>query len=176
MPESAPQSLNMHHTHHILLAFAGLLMASLLQAQLIPSASLPVAEPPIPYAPPPSASNRDVDRWVWGNWQYRERQKLLQQTPSATTFSGIDVIKVTLIALKTDLTLEWDYINQGQTGFTVERSTNGTTFTNLATLADPAARAYTDKGLAAGSYWYRVRAYKPATISAPSNVATGTIP
>lgn len=131
---------------------------------------------PMPKDPPASTLNSNpptlYSQWVtFGKYWHAKAQG-----GSGVVFSGIDVIKVTLTAERTELKLEWDYTTQGQAGFIVERSTDGATFTTLATLADPAARLYIDKGLAVGSYWYRVRAYKPALISPASNVAQGSLP
>jgi len=68
------------------------------------------------------------------------------------------------------LTVAWDNSSAGATGFQVERSADGTNFTQVATVASSATN-YTDTNLATGSYWYRVRAYNATSTSAYSNVA-----
>ncbi len=49
--------------------------------------------------------------------------------------------------------------NVAVTGYELERSTDGVTFTGLATLT---GLTFTDLGLSAGTYWYRVRAVDAA--------------
>ena len=66
--------------------------------------------------------------------------------------------------------------NVGVTGYLVERCQGAscTTFTQIAT---PTVTTYSDTGLGAGSYSYRVRATDAAgNLSSYSNVATGVIP
>ena len=70
--------------------------------------------------------------------------------------------------------LAWTDNAASETGYKVERSTNGTTFTLLATLG-PNATAYSNVNLAASTqFWYRVLATDGYNDSAPSNVATAT--
>lgn len=68
------------------------------------------------------------------------------------------------------LTVAWDNSSSGASGFQVERSADGTNFTQIATV-DSSATNYTDGNLTSGSYWYRVRAYNATATSAYSNVA-----
>jgi hypothetical protein len=68
------------------------------------------------------------------------------------------------------LTVAWDNSSSGATGFQVERSPDGTHFTQVATVAS-SSTSYTDSNLTSGSYWYRVRAYNSTSTSAYSNVA-----
>ncbi|MEO6002502.1 MAG: immunoglobulin domain-containing protein [Opitutus sp.] len=69
------------------------------------------------------------------------------------------------------LTVGWDINSTGQLGFNVERSTDGTNFTQIATVAATVS-TYTDLNLPTGSYWYRVRAFDTTTYSVYSNVAS----
>lgn len=71
------------------------------------------------------------------------------------------------IASALQLTVAWD-ATAGATGYKVERSTNGTTFTQIASVS---ATSYTDSNLATATYWYRVRAFNSKTTSPYSNVA-----
>jgi hypothetical protein len=133
-----------------------------------------VTRPPVPSTSTLNSPTSQIKAW----YLYAvdcEKQIAELSTAATKTFDGIDVIKVTVTALRSELSISWEYVNQGQTGFTVERSTNGTAFETLRTLADPAARGFTDIGLTPGSYWYRVRAYKPTLVSAPSNVGSSVL-
>ncbi len=72
------------------------------------------------------------------------------------------------------ISLSWTDNAGDETGFQVERSTDGQTF-SLAGTAGASATGYTDSGLAAGTpYWYRVRAINGFGASGYSNVATAT--
>jgi len=71
------------------------------------------------------------------------------------------------VASALQLTVAWDS-TAGATGYKVERSTNGTTFTQVASVSTP---SYTDLNLTLTTYWYRVRAFNATTTSAYSNVA-----
>jgi hypothetical protein len=75
------------------------------------------------------------------------------------------------------VTLVWTDNAAQETGFVIERSTNGTTFFSIATRGANTTN-YTDTGAVVNTnYWYRVRAYNNAGYSAYSNTATvGTIP
>lgn len=72
------------------------------------------------------------------------------------------------------LTVRWDDNSAVELGFHIERSTNGTTFTRVASVGSNAT-SYTDSSLAAGTkYWYRVKAYSLLTTSPYSNITSGT--
>jgi N-acetylneuraminic acid mutarotase len=76
---------------------------------------------------------------------------------------------------ETSIRLNWLDRSYDETGFSIERSTNGTTFTTLTTLPAGAV-TYTDNGLTTGqTYYYRVRSTKTADgPSAASNIASQT--
>jgi hypothetical protein len=98
----------------------------------------------------------------------------------AATKGNVTAIKLTVVAGQTVANFSWDYNGDTATGFRVERSTDGTNYTTLATLADPKARAYVDKGLTPGNYWWRVRAVVPVTVlpsgvTEPSNAPNAVI-
>jgi hypothetical protein len=58
-----------------------------------------------------------------------------------------------------------------ETGYIIERSTNGTTFAEVASVGAN-VRAYSNVKLSANTaYYYRVRAYKGAISTAYSNTA-----
>ena len=70
--------------------------------------------------------------------------------------------------------LTWTTNSANQTGFTIQRSTDGTTFTTVATNVPASATTWTDSaGLSpATAYSYRVYATNATGTSAASNVAT----
>jgi hypothetical protein len=70
--------------------------------------------------------------------------------------------------------LNWSETGPSATGFRVERSADGTTFSALATLS-AGVTGYTDTGLSAGSqYYYRVFATNQAGDSPASDVVTAS--
>ena len=73
----------------------------------------------------------------------------------------------------TAITLRWTDNASSEQGFRIERSTDGVTFAQVATIGANAT-TWTSSGLAPlTTYWYRVRAYN-ASPSLYSNVASGT--
>ena len=72
------------------------------------------------------------------------------------------------------LTLNWTDKSTDETGFTVERSTDGSTFSILTTVGTNITN-FTDNSLnSSNTYWYRVFASNASGGSAPSNVSSGT--
>jgi RHS repeat-associated protein len=72
----------------------------------------------------------------------------------------------------TQANLSWTRTSNNESGFKVERSTDGTAFSQVGTVA-AGVTTYADTGRTSGSsYWYRVRATNGAGDSAYSNVAT----
>lgn len=72
------------------------------------------------------------------------------------------------------INLAWTDNSSNETGFRVERSTNGATFAQIATVG-AGVRTYSNTGLSAGTlYYYRVRAYNTGGSSAYSNVSSAT--
>lgn len=67
---------------------------------------------------------------------------------------------------KSQINLSWTDNSSNESGFSLERSSDGTTFTALATL-DANASSYSNTGLAAATtYYYRLRAFNDAGTSA----------
>lgn len=80
------------------------------------------------------------------------------------------------VASATSVGLEWTDNSNNESGFAIERGTDGTTFTEIATVGSNVT-SYTSGGLASGTrYHFRVRAFNTAgnTTSAYSNVASAT--
>jgi len=77
----------------------------------------------------------------------------------------------------TSVEIVWDDQSASETGFEVQRSTDGTTFTNLGSTA-AGTTDYTDTTAAASTeYWYRVESTNSAAgTSAPSASADATTP
>jgi hypothetical protein len=74
----------------------------------------------------------------------------------------------------TEIDLNWSGNSFNETGFRIERSTDGgTTFTTVGTST---TTTFADTGLAHGTYFYRVRAFNGNGASDPTNVVTATIP
>ena len=72
------------------------------------------------------------------------------------------------------INLSWSFTGSGISGFKIERSTNGKSYTQIAT-AGAAAASYLDTGLRSGrKYYYRVRAYNGSANSGYSNIASAT--
>jgi fibronectin type 3 domain-containing protein len=81
---------------------------------------------------------------------------------------------LTATAQATSIGLAWQDNASNATGYLVERSTNGTSFSQLATLG-ATATSYADASVTAGQqYWYRVSASNSAGSSGCSNVVCVT--
>jgi hypothetical protein len=72
-----------------------------------------------------------------------------------------------------DTQLNWTGVT-GATYYHIERSSNGTGFTQI-DIISAALTAYTDVG-ADARYWYRVRAVSGTVVSAYSNIAVTAMP
>ena len=89
-------------------------------------------------------------------------------TPSPTPAAPSNLTATT--ASSSQINLAWTGNSGNETGFKIERSTNGTSFTEIARVGANST-TYTNTGLAAGRYYYRVRAYNSGGNSAYSNTA-----
>lgn len=88
------------------------------------------------------------------------------QTPDAPSNLAVTGVTTASIALS------WTDGSSNETGFKVERSSDGAAFATVAQLGSN-VRTYTNTGLASGTgYYYRVIAYNSGGSSAASNVAS----
>jgi chitinase len=79
-------------------------------------------------------------------------------------------------ASRSRINLAWSDNSANETGFLIERSTNGTSFTQIATVGANVT-TYASTGLKGSKmYYYRVRATNAAGNSAYSNIASATTP
>ena len=86
------------------------------------------------------------------------------------------VSNVTASLSGSNVTLNWTDSNTDQTGYIVQRSAdNGGTWSNVATVNDPATLSYADSGLASGTYEYSVLATNAYGSSMSSTVAGVTV-
>ena len=71
-----------------------------------------------------------------------------------------------------EIDLSWTNNSYGATGIEILGSTDGATFTPLATLSDPTTTTYSDIGLSPGTqYYYEVEATQGSATSEASNIA-----
>lgn len=73
------------------------------------------------------------------------------------------------------INLNWQNDGTGQTGFSMERSTDAVNFSPLATVGANTTNYADNTVLATPTYYYRVRAINAAGTSAPSNIAGATV-
>jgi hypothetical protein len=77
-------------------------------------------------------------------------------------------------ASSTSLNLKWSDNTNRELGYKIERSTDGSNFSQVATLSG-SATSYTNTGLSSGKkYYYRVRAYNEYGNSSYTNTASAT--
>jgi fibronectin type 3 domain-containing protein len=68
-----------------------------------------------------------------------------------------------------EVKLTWTDKDANATGYYIERSTNNSTFTTIATLSGESTASYTDSTVASGTtYYYRVQAFSAVASSAPT--------
>jgi len=103
-----------------------------------------------------------------GNSTYSNTVSATTQAPSLTPPGAPS--NLVGISTTTQINLQWTDNSNNETGFRVERSTNGINFTLISTVASNVT-SYSNSGLTANTFYhYRVRAYNGAGDSANSNV------
>jgi hypothetical protein len=135
----------------------------------------------------------DISAWVGGNaayagftggtgahtafqdiqsWKYDSVEDTTKiHTPSRLVVASVDRHNNST----SNITIDWKANNDyNATGFTVQRSTDGTNFSTIATVS-PNVDTYTDPSLTGGTYYYRVQAFNATTTSAFSNVDSARI-
>src|SRR3989344_5991934 len=72
------------------------------------------------------------------------------------------------------ISLTWSDNSSNESGFTVERNTDGVNFSGIATTS-PNSTGYLDSGLTLGTkYYYRVRAFNSGAYTSYTNIASAT--
>jgi titin len=73
------------------------------------------------------------------------------------------------------VTLTWNNLFSGQTGYTIDRSTDGVNYTPLPATLGATASSYVDSGMAPATYYYEIQANGAtnSAFSAPVTAATG---
>lgn len=93
------------------------------------------------------------------------------------SFRGVSICLLTLlggVAVAGQLTVKWDDNSTSESGFKIERSTNGSSFAQIAIVGANVTQ-YSDKSvLGSTTYAYRIRAYNKTATSAYSNLASVT--
>jgi hypothetical protein len=114
-----------------------------------------------PYNYDPLGNLRGLD----GIWDRGAYEFLAIPAPSDLTATAIS---------SSVISFAWTDNSTDETGFKVERGTDGVTFAQIATVG-AGVESYDDSGLSAGTqYYYRVRAYNDNGNSAYSNTANST--
>jgi len=83
---------------------------------------------------------------------------------------------VTPVSGTWDVRLNWSDNSTNEKGFIVQRSTNGTTFTQITATSSNQPSVFDSSAAPATHYWYRVAAINDAGLSPYSNVAEVTTP
>src|SRR3989338_6868855 len=86
-----------------------------------------------------------------------------------------DPSNLTANASSTSAALSWEQDSANEEGFSVERSTDGVNFSEIASKGINAT-THTDPNLSSGTYYYRVRAFNAIGNSGYSNTASLTMP
>jgi hypothetical protein len=100
------------------------------------------------------------------SWTYQEQESNLPpRAPSELRVVSVDRHDHN----RSNITIAWKCNNSGASTFSIERSTDGTNFTEIAQVTSD-TRSFTDERLEGGTYYYRVRAFNNQGASAYSNV------
>lgn len=75
----------------------------------------------------------------------------------------------------TSISVTWAQSSNDQSAFSIEKSTDGVNFSEVATTTGT-SRVYTDTGLSAGTYYYKLRAYNVLGYSGYSSTTMTVLP
>lgn len=115
-------------------------------------------------------------------YQYKVRAIRTGATPGTTAAASVSTKLLTPTSLVASISgaavsLRWTDPNRAGMGYVVQRSTDGTNFSTVATLAANSAKTYVDRSVAANtSYVYRVMAKNGPVLSNASNTSNATTP
>ena len=103
-----------------------------------------------------------------------EDRTLMSVTTPPTTPPAAPTNLSASAASATSVSLHWSDNSTRETGYAIERSTDGKTFTQIGTVGQN-VDAYSSASLSSGrKYYFRVRGYNPYGNSSYTNVATAT--
>jgi hypothetical protein len=111
---------------------------------------------------------------VYSNTASATTQPAPTPTPTPTLTPAAPASLVARAASSSQINLSWSDKSSNELGFRIERSTNGTTFTEIATVRANLT-TYPNTGLVAARYFYRVRAFNSGGNSAYSNTVTAAL-
>lgn len=97
--------------------------------------------------------------------------KIIQITTASVAAPAAPINLIATVVSKTRIDLKWTDAANNEDGFKIERSPNGTSFTEIATVGANVT-AYSNTSLTCNTFYhYRVRSYNAAANSAYSNTA-----
>ncbi|MDB5291671.1 MAG: hypothetical protein JWL69_2912 [Phycisphaerales bacterium] len=129
---------------------------------------------------PGTVANSDADQGVTDGTLYYFRVRAYndggQSDPSNVLQVFIPLQPPSLLtataASASQIQLTWENDSLSATGFSIRRSTDGITYTQIATIADPGTTTFSDVGLSPGThYYYQVAATTASLTSIVSNTA-----